>query len=156
MKNKQMLSLLLAGCMTAAPVVPVYATTSGAESAEALIQESEEDPDIQEAPIQESAADEQDNTPVYKETGEAFFPEFLEKETLEDSVASLSSDPVQNFVSRLYSNILGRNADPNGLATWTEVLNSYDRRKHVFRKPPVSQPSDSQDYFFRYLRILRE
>ena len=123
MKNKQMLSLLLAGCMTAAPVVPVYATTSGAESAEALIQESEEDPDIQEAPIQESAADEQDNTPVYKETGEAFFPEFLEKETLEDSVASLSSDPVQNFVSRLYSNILGRNADPNGLAAWTEVLN---------------------------------
>ena len=51
MKNKQMLSLLLAGCMTAAPVVPVYATTSGAESAEALMQESEEILDMQEAPV---------------------------------------------------------------------------------------------------------
>ena len=138
MKNKQILSLLLAGCMAAAPVVPVYAATSAAESEEALMQESEEILDMQEAPVQESEedlnmqeapaeeseADEQDNTPVYKETDEAFFPEFLEKETLEDSVASLSSDPVQNFVSRLYSNILGRNADPNGLATWTEVLKS--------------------------------
>ena len=80
MKNKQMISLLLAGCMTAAPVVPVYATTSGAESAEALMQESEEILDMQEAPVQESEedlnmqeapaeeseADEQDNTPVYK------------------------------------------------------------------------------------------
>ena len=57
MKNKQMLSLLLAGCMTAAPVVPVYATTSGAESAEALMQESEEILDMQEAPVQESEED---------------------------------------------------------------------------------------------------
>ena len=106
MKNKQILSLLLAGCMAAAPVVPVYAATSAAESEEALMQESEEILDMQEAPVQESEedlnmqeapaeeseADEQDNTPVYKETCEAFFPEFLEKETLEDSVASLSSD----------------------------------------------------------------
>ena len=84
MKNKQILSLLLAGCMAAAPVVPVYAATSAAESEEALMQESEEILDIQEAPVQESEedlnmqeapaeeseADEQDNTPVYKETCE--------------------------------------------------------------------------------------
>lgn len=52
MKNKQMLSLLLAGCMAAAPVVPVYAATSAAESEEALMQESEEILDMQEAPVQ--------------------------------------------------------------------------------------------------------
>ena len=33
-------------------------------------------------------------------------------------------DPVKQFVSRLYTQILGRNPDPSGLNAWTEVLKS--------------------------------
>ena len=33
-----------------------------------------------------------------------------------------SADPVEAFVARLYMNILQREADPEGLSSWTNVL----------------------------------
>lgn len=46
------------------------------------------------------------------------------KETPKGDDQSTSYTPVQQFVIRLYKNILGRDADPSGLDSWTNVLTS--------------------------------
>ena len=111
MNRKQILSALLTGCLAITPSIPVRAEESSseiAESIEALTQETEvsDQADVLEVEIPESEQ--------LTETSDV----------TEDAAASFDSDPVQAFVVRLYHNILGREADSNGVAAWTNVLKS--------------------------------
>lgn len=42
----------------------------------------------------------------------------------DNGIVEEETDPVEDFVKRLYTNILQREADPSGLKAWTDVLKS--------------------------------
>ena len=50
--------------------------------------------------------------------------EKIQEETVDEETLKEAGDPVEAFVSRLYSVILNRNPDSTGLKAWTEVLKS--------------------------------
>ena len=50
--------------------------------------------------------------------------EKIQEETVDEETLKEAGDPVEAFVSRLYSVILNRNPDSAGLKEWTEVLKS--------------------------------
>ena len=56
--------------------------------------------------------------PVYAEDNSTY------SDSAETSAPAETSDPVEAFVERLYTNILQRDPDADGLQDWTNVLKS--------------------------------
>ena len=133
--SRTILSGLLAGCMVVTPLSVAYAEAMPAEAAVEITAEgSAETEKTSESIASEADAEASGETLEASELEET--PETVETEVIEESgevvveeaeAAYLEagySDPVKDFVARLYEYILQRRPDGDGLNAWTDVLKS--------------------------------
>lgn len=133
--SRTILSGLLAGCMVVTPLGAAYAEAMPAEPVvEITAEESVEIEKTSESIASEADAETPGETLEASEPEET--PETVETEAIEESgeviveeaeAVSLEagySDPVKDFVARLYEYILQRRPDGDGLNAWTDVLKS--------------------------------
>ena len=134
--SRMILSGLLAGCMVVTPIGAVYAEPMPAEAAvEITVEESAETEETSESIASETEAEAPGETPEAAEPEETL--ETTEMENVEESEEAAAaeaaeavspeagySDPVKDFVARLYEYILQRRPDGDGLNAWTDVLKS--------------------------------
>ena len=133
--SRTILSGLLAGCMVITPLGAAYAEAMPAEAAVEITAEGfVETEKTSESITSETDAEAPGETTEAAEPEET--PETVETEAIEESgeviveeaeAVSLEagySDPVKDFVARLYEYILQRRPDGDGLNAWTDVLKS--------------------------------
>ena len=133
--SRMILSGLLACCMVVTPIGAVYADPMPAEAAvEITVEESAENEEVSESIASETDAEAPRETleaAEPEETWEAVGQEIIveSEEVVAEEAEAVSpeagySDPVKDFVARLYEYILKRKPDEGGLNAWTEVLNA--------------------------------